>query len=278
MTRRAPKRARCEVQDAFGAVDVLINNAAIPRRRKVTYLSVAEFQATMRVNLESPVRMTLALLPGMLERQRGSIVNVSSMGGRIGIAHETAYCASKFGLCGWSEALALDLWDTPLEVRLIQPGPIDTEIWDQPDNEPALYDGPLEPASTVAEGIIAAIEGEGFEHYIPDLKGIVEFKTSRHRRVPGRLRRRDAARGRGRRAMKALVFGVTPEAVEPPPTDAPRLLQNLATTPMALQDVDPSTAVRAGLDRAADPDDRHLRIRRQAGAARLRLRRRVTTR
>ncbi len=174
----AAEECALEVEGAFGAVDVLINNAAIPKRRMVTELTVADFQHTMRVNLESPVRMTLALLPGMLERQRGTIVNVSSLGGRIGIAHETAYCAAKFALCGWSEAMALDLWDTPLDVRLIQPGPIDTEIWDQPDNDPALYDGPLEPPAVVAEGIIAAIEGEGFEHYLPDLKAVVEFKTS----------------------------------------------------------------------------------------------------
>lgn len=173
----AAEECALEVEGAFGAVDVLINNAAIPKRRMVTELTVADFQQTMRVNLESPVRMTLALLPGMLERQRGTIVNVASMGGRIGIAHEAAYCAAKFGLSGWSEAMALDLWDTPLEVRLIQPGPIDTEIWDQPDNDPALYDGPREPPSVVAEGIVAAIEGEGFEHFLPDLKGVVEFKT-----------------------------------------------------------------------------------------------------
>ncbi|MET0914260.1 MAG: SDR family NAD(P)-dependent oxidoreductase, partial [Acidimicrobiales bacterium] len=98
--------------------------------------------------------------------------------GRLGITHETAYCAAKFGLSGWSEAMALDLWDTPIEVRLIQPGPIDTEIWDQPGNDAALYDGPLEPPSVVAEGIVAAIEGDAFEHYLPDLKGVVEFKTS----------------------------------------------------------------------------------------------------
>jgi short-subunit dehydrogenase len=175
---QAAEACALEVEGAFGSVDVLVNNAAIPKRRKVTDLSVAEFQQTMRVNLESPVRMTLCLLPGMMERGRGSIVNVSSLGGRLGITHETAYCAAKFGLSGWSEALALDLWDSPIEVRLIHPGPIDTEIWDQPDNEPALYDGPLEPPETVADGIVAAIEGEAFEHYLPDLKGVVEFKTS----------------------------------------------------------------------------------------------------
>ncbi len=174
----AAEECALEVEGAFGAVDILINNAAIPKRRRVTDLSVAEFQQTMRVNLESPVRMTLSLLPGMLERGRGSIVNVSSLGGRLGITHETAYCAAKFGLSGWSEAMALDLWDTPIEVRLIQPGPIDTEIWDQPGNDAALYDGPLEPPSVVAEGIVAAIEGDAFEHYLPDLKGVVEFKTS----------------------------------------------------------------------------------------------------
>jgi short-subunit dehydrogenase len=99
------------------------------------------------------------------------------VGGRLGIYHEAAYSASKFALCGWSEALAVDLWSTGVDVRLILPGAIDTEIWDQPDNEAALYDGPLEPPEVVADGIIAAIEGEKFEHYLPDLKPVVEFKT-----------------------------------------------------------------------------------------------------
>ena len=173
----AAEEAAIEVEGAFGSVDVLINNAAMPKRRRVTELTVSEFQQTMRVDLESPVRMTLALLPGMLERGRGTIVNVASMGGRVGIVHETAYCAAKFGLSGWSEALALDLWRTPIDVRLIQPGPIDTEIWDLPGNEAPLYDGPREPPRVVAEGIVAAIEGDGFEHYLPDLKAVVEFKT-----------------------------------------------------------------------------------------------------
>ena len=114
----------------------------------------------------------------MLERDRGMFVNVSSFGGRVGILGEAAYCASKFALAGWSESMALDLWDTGVDVRLILPGAIATEIWDQPDNDPPLYDGPLEPAEAVADGIIAAIEGEAFEHYLPDLKAVVEFKTS----------------------------------------------------------------------------------------------------
>jgi short-subunit dehydrogenase len=132
----------------------------------------------MAVNFEAPVRMSLALLPRMLERDRGMVVNVSSFGGRAGILGEAAYCASKFALAGWSEAMQLDLWDTGVDVRLVLPGAIDTEIWDQPGNDPPLYDGPLEPAATVAAGIAAAIEGDRFEHYLPDMKPIVEMKTA----------------------------------------------------------------------------------------------------
>lgn len=174
----AAERVALEAWDAFGGLEALVNNAAIPKRRHVTELTPAEVDHVMRVNFFAPARMTLALLPRMLERDAGVIVNVSSMGGRLGIIHEAAYCASKFALCGWSESMALDLWRTGVEVRLINPGPIDTEIWDLPDNAPPLYDGPKFPPEIVAEAIVEAIEGEGFERYAPDLKAVVEAKTA----------------------------------------------------------------------------------------------------
>ncbi|MEZ5142377.1 MAG: SDR family oxidoreductase [Acidimicrobiales bacterium] len=164
--------------DAFDGVDVLVNNAGIPMRRRVTDLSPADVDHVMRVNFHAPVRMTMALLPRWVERDHGMAVNVSSLGGRLGIVHEAAYCASKFALCGWTESMALDLWGTGVQTRLVIPGPVDTEIWDQPGNEAPLYDGPLEPPSSVAAGICDAIEGDRFEHYLPDMKGIAEFKTS----------------------------------------------------------------------------------------------------
>ena len=164
--------------DDLGGLDVLVNNAAIPKRRVVQEISLDEVRETMRVNFESPVRMSLAVLPRMLERDRGVIVNVSSFGGRSGIQGEAAYCASKFALCGWSESMALDLWHTGVDVRLILPGAIETEIWDQPGNDAPLFEGPFEPPETVAAGIIDAIEGDAFEHYLPDMKAIAEMKTS----------------------------------------------------------------------------------------------------
>lgn len=171
-------RLALQVWDTLGGVDVLVNNAAIPKRRVVTALEPAEVEAVMRVNFFAPMRMTLALLPRMLERGSGTIVNVSSVGGRLGIVHECAYSASKFALCGWSEAMAVDLHGTGVSVKLIEPGPVDTEIWDQPDNEDPVYDGPKFSADEVADGIIAALETDGFEHYVPDMRAVVDAKNA----------------------------------------------------------------------------------------------------
>ena len=172
------ERIALEAWDAFGHLDVLVNNAAMPKRRRVSELSAAEVTETMTVNFLSPVRMTLAVLPRMLERDDGVIVNVASLGGRLGIIHEAAYCASKFALCGWSESMFIDLARTGVRVRLIQPGPIDTDIWDRPGSEAPLYDGPKLPPDDVAAAIVAAIDSDRFEHYEPDLAAIVEFKTA----------------------------------------------------------------------------------------------------
>jgi short-subunit dehydrogenase len=164
--------------DGLGGIDVLINNAAIPKRRVVTELRPDEVEDVMRVNFFAPMRMTLALLPRMLARGSGLVVNVSSVGGRLPIIHETAYCASKSALCGWSEAMAVDLYGTGVSVKLIEPGPVDTEIWDQPGSEEPIYQGPKVPAAEVAEGIIEAIGSDRFEHYVPDMKAVVDAKNA----------------------------------------------------------------------------------------------------
>ncbi len=172
------ERVALEAWHAFGHVDILVNNAGIPKRRHVTDLTFDEVEEVMRVNFFAPARMTMALLPKMLERGKGSIVNVSSVAGRLGNPREAAYSASKFALNGWSEALAVDLWDTPLEIRLINPGAIETEIWYTPGEDDPLYEGDKEPPENVAEGIVAAIEGDTFEHYLPDMKPIVDAKQA----------------------------------------------------------------------------------------------------
>jgi len=167
----------------LGPIDVVVNNAAVPKRRDVRKLTPDEVETVMAINYFAPVRITLALLPRMLERGDARIINICSIGGRIPVPHLSAYCASKFALCGWSEAMAIDLAKTNVRVVLINPGAVDTDIWDRPGSDAPVYDGPKVAPEEVAPGIVAAIdatntESQAFEHYIPDMKAVVEWKTS----------------------------------------------------------------------------------------------------
>jgi short-subunit dehydrogenase len=166
-----------DAEQALGGVDVLVNNAGAPKRRHVTALTPDEVEQVMALNFFSPVRLTLALLPAMRERRRGVVVNVASLGGRIGIATEAAYCASKFAFAGWSEAAAIDLAGSGIDVRLVTPGAFESEIWDQPDNDPPFFDTPKAPPEVCAQAIVAAIEGTRFETYAPDMQQFVVGKT-----------------------------------------------------------------------------------------------------
>src|SRR5579863_9167825 len=120
----------------LGRVDVLVNNAGIPKRRHVTALDAATVDAVMRINYSSPVRLTLALLPQMLERGEGRIVNVSSVAATLSPPGEAAYAATKAALAVFSEAMAIDLWDTGVKVMVVYPGVVDTELFTLPDNDP----------------------------------------------------------------------------------------------------------------------------------------------
>jgi len=165
----AAEKLALDAWDAFGGFDAVIHNAAIPKRVHISRLTVADMAETMNINFDSPVRMTLAVLPKMLERKSGTIVWVSSMGGRIPIANESAYNAAKYAMVGLAEAMVLDLGGSGVDVKLIMPGPIATEIWDIPGNEPALMDIEKVPAADCAAGIADALEDDGFEYYVPPI-------------------------------------------------------------------------------------------------------------
>jgi len=169
-----------EAWDALGALDCLVNNAAVGKRKLLTEHTPEDLDVVMRTNFMSPVRMNLAVLPKMLERGSGTIVNVASGGGRFGIVHESAYCAAKFALTGWSEVAAMDLADTPIEVKLIQPGAIATEIWiPQPGELPGLPGAEFATPEQCAAGIVDALETPGFEFFVPaDLKAHVDMKNA----------------------------------------------------------------------------------------------------
>ena len=155
----------------LGSVDILVNNAGIPKRRHVTRLDAETVDALMKINYSSPVRLTLALLPQMLERGEGRIVNVSSVAGTLSPPGESAYAATKAALAVFSEAMAVDLWDTGVKVMVIYPGVVDTELFTLPDNDP--FTAQVE-AITVDEAVTAMMEAlarGAAQVYVPEWFG-----------------------------------------------------------------------------------------------------------
>jgi len=154
--------------DELGGVDVLVNNAGIPKRRHVTALDTATVEAVHRLNFISPVQLTLALLPQMLQRGEGRIVNVSSVAATLSSPGEAAYAASKAALTVWSEGMAVDLWDTGVRVLVVYPGVVDTELFTLPDNDVPDLPVPAEPVSVAVDAILGGLESGAAQVYVPE--------------------------------------------------------------------------------------------------------------
>jgi len=154
--------------DELGGIDVLVNNAGIPKRRSVTQLSPDVVDSVMALNYSSPVRLTLALLPGLIERG-GRIVNISSIAGRLGPGTEAAYAASKAALTAWSEAMCVDLAETDVKVHVVNPGIIDTELFRLPDNDEPIADMSMAlPVEAIVPPVVAQLDTGTFEIYVPE--------------------------------------------------------------------------------------------------------------
>jgi short-subunit dehydrogenase len=156
-----------QAQAELGPIDVLVNNAGIPKRRHVTKLDPETVNALMRINYESPIRLTLALLPQMLARDAGRIVNISSIAATISSPNEAAYDATKAALTAFSEAMAVDLWDTGVKVLIVYPGVIDTELFTLPDNDPLPAGIDAVPVSELVTDVMAALRDERLQVYVP---------------------------------------------------------------------------------------------------------------
>src|SRR5205807_9316023 len=89
----------------FGGVDVLVNNAGGDPLRQFDEMSIEENESIIKLNLFAPIALSHLVLPAMLERGRGHIVNISAMAGRVGFPHTEAYAAAKDGLIGFSRVL-----------------------------------------------------------------------------------------------------------------------------------------------------------------------------
>lgn len=112
----------------FGSIDVLINNAGIAGQRLFTDITVEEWDEMINVNLKGCFLTCKAVLPDMIRRKRGVIINVSSMWGLCGASCEVHYSAAKSGVIGLTKALAKEVGLSGIRVNCIAPGVIDTPM------------------------------------------------------------------------------------------------------------------------------------------------------
>ncbi len=124
-----------EVVSQCGAIDVLVNNAGITKDIMFKKMSVADWQSVMRIDLDSVFNTTRQVINGMIERNFGRIINISSINGQKGQLGQTNYSAAKAGMHGFTKALAQEVAAKGVTVNTISPGYVLTEMVKKvPDN------------------------------------------------------------------------------------------------------------------------------------------------
>jgi NAD(P)-dependent dehydrogenase (short-subunit alcohol dehydrogenase family) len=111
-----------EVVERTGRIDVLINNAGLIQVGPLEHMDLHDFEAAMAVHFWGPLQTMTAALPAMRRQRAGRIVNISSVGGKIGVPHLAPYCASKFALTGLSESVRAEVAKDGIYVTTVCPG------------------------------------------------------------------------------------------------------------------------------------------------------------
>lgn len=125
------------VEDLYGSIDVLINNAGLETTTAFAVEDEREIRTVARVNLEVPMLLTRHVLPGMLARGIGHVVFVSSLAGTAGFPGMSVYGATKAGVLNFVNGLQRELKATNVNVTVLSPGPVDTDMWDAVEAAPA---------------------------------------------------------------------------------------------------------------------------------------------
>ena len=149
--------------ERFGGVDVLVNNAGLASVGAVEELEDGALRQLMDVMFFSSVALVRAVLPGMRRRRRGSIVQMSSMGGQVSMPGFGAYCATKFALEGLSEALAAEVAPYGIRVLIVEPGSFATSFGagrSQISPDSGHYDDTVGPQRTAVAGMDGSQPGD----------------------------------------------------------------------------------------------------------------------
>ncbi|MBO4495796.1 MAG: SDR family oxidoreductase [Clostridiales bacterium] len=129
------RQAVHKAEEEFGPIDVLVNNAGISRIALFTETSEDQWNDMLSTNIGGLYNLTQSVLPSMLHRHEGSIINISSMWGVVGASCEVAYSTSKAAIIGFTKALAQEVGPSHIRVNCVAPGVIDTEMNAELDDE-----------------------------------------------------------------------------------------------------------------------------------------------
>ncbi len=163
--RKAMQNAVNSLADGWENIDVLINNAGLSLGDEKEYEgSLEEWDAVIDTNIRALLGMTRMVVPGMVERGRGHIVNIGSIAGDTPYGGGGVYCASKAAVKALSDSLRIDLVDTPLRVTNVKPGKVETNF------SVTRYHGDKAKADAVYEGY-EPLHGE-------DIAEVVYFAVS----------------------------------------------------------------------------------------------------
>ena len=161
------QRLATEAHDVFGRVDVLVNNAGFGYFGRVSAMDVDVIRRLVEVDLLASIELTHALLPGMVERRRGSICFVTSIAGRTGVAGEAVYSATKAGLDAFADSLRGETAGSGVNISVVVPGVVDTGFFET-RGSPYTRTRPRPiPADTVADAVVRAVERDRAEEWRP---------------------------------------------------------------------------------------------------------------
>ncbi len=186
----AAERLAALALEAAGRVDVLVNNAGAGWAGPFAAMDPAAAARLVGLNLLAPVRLTRALVPQMLARRSGQVVNVASIAGLVPAPAEAVYAATKAGLIGFSDSLRAELAPAGVGVLVVAPGVVDTPFFDRRGAPYARrWPRPIDPAR-VADATVAALRAGRAEVLTP---AWLTVPARLHGALPG-LYRRLAAR------------------------------------------------------------------------------------
>lgn len=162
-----------QTQARFGGLDILVNNAGVGANGRFEIASSERLRAVMEVNFFATAELTRLAIPMLKRGTTPLIVNVGSILGRRGIPHYSEYCASKFALQGWSEALRAELAPAGIDLVMVNPGTTETEFKQKLLESRGEDPWPPQPRvtpETVAQAMLRAMQ-RGTHEIVPNRRG-----------------------------------------------------------------------------------------------------------